>query len=181
VSVPKDERALVERLRHGDHAALDEILAAHEDVVFRAAARVLDSDGAADAAQEAFLRLWRDPSAFRGGSLRAWLCALARNAALNELRARGRRRVREERRPPRAVPQDPAVSADERGRLADVRAFVGSLPEQEESVIVLYAIEGLSQREVAQALGVSVSSVKQAVLRARAKLRERFGDSTQGT
>ena len=60
--------------------------------------------------------------------------------------------------------------------LAQVRAFIETLPEQERSALLLYAVEGLDQAEVAQALGTSPAAVKQAVLSARKKLREKFGE-----
>lgn len=152
-------------------------MAAHQDVVVRLARSIAGDDAAAhDAAQEAFIRLWRNPRAFSGGSLRAWLCAVARNLALNELRGGKRRALRHERREAGDAPTPPPMKAEDRERLAQVRAFIETLPEQERSALLLYAVEGLDQAEVAQALGTSPAAVKQAVLSARKKLREKFGE-----
>ena len=170
-----DEIQLVQRLREGDGSAMDAIAALHQNVVVRAARMVApDEPSALDVAQEAFVRLWRNPASFRGGSLRAWLCAVARNIALNEARANSRR-VRRHLlvvgAPVAAAPVDRSADAE---RLAEVREFIESLPDVERTAIHLYAVEGMSQDEVAEVLGTTRSTVKQAVLSARRKLRERF-------
>lgn len=168
---------LIQRLAQGEDGAFDAIVAAHQDVVVRLARTVTGDDAAAhDAAQEAFIRLWRNPGAFSGGSLRAWLCAVARNLALNELRGGKRRALRHERREASDAPTPPPMKAEDREKLAQVRAFIDTLPEQERSALLLYAVEGLEQTEVAQAMETTPAAIKQAVLSARKKLREKFGE-----
>ncbi|MCC6150120.1 MAG: RNA polymerase sigma factor [Planctomycetes bacterium] len=172
-----DDLHLTQRLAQGDDAAFEAIVAAHQDVIVRLARTITGDDSAAhDAAQEAFIRLWRNPRAFVGGSLRAWLCAVARNLALNELRGGKRRALRHDRREASDAPTPPPMKAEDREKLAQVRTFIETLPEQERSALLLYAVEGLDQTEVAQALGTSPAAVKQAVLSARKKLREQFGE-----
>jgi len=177
--VQPDDLKLVQRLALGDDAAFEAIVAAHKDVVVRLARVVTGDDSAAhDAAQETFIRLWRNPGAFAGGSMRAWLCAVARNLALNEMRSGRRRTQRHERKDASQSPTPPPRKAQDRERLAQVRAFIETLPEQERSALLLYAVEGLDQTEVAQALNTSAAAIKQAVLSARNKLRQRFGDDS---
>lgn len=172
-----DDTHLTQRLAQGDDAAFEQIVAAHQDVVVRLARTITGDDAAAhDAAQEAFIRLWRNPGAFTGGSLRAWLCAVARNLALNELRGGKRRALRHERRDTSGASTPPPMKAEDREKLAQVRAFIDTLPEQERSALLLYAVEGLEQSEVAQALETTPAAIKQAVLSARKKLREKFGE-----
>lgn len=174
-----DDLILVQRLSRGDDVAFEAIVAAHKDVVVRLARVVTGDDSAAhDAAQEAFVRLWRNPAAFAGGSLRAWLCAVARNLALNELRSGRRRNLRHERKGAGNSPTPPPMKAHDREQLTQVRAFIDTLPEQERSALLLYAVEGLDQTEVAQALNTSPAAIKQAVLSARKKLKDRFGEDS---
>ncbi|RIK63702.1 MAG: RNA polymerase subunit sigma-24 [Planctomycetota bacterium] len=174
----EDDLTLLQRLHGGDLGALDALVTAYQDIVVRFARIVtLDDSAAHDAAQEAFVRLWRNPRALAGGSLRAWLCAVARNVALNDLRSARRRARRQESRPEgRATP--PPQKASDREHLARVRAFIDTLPEQERAALLLYAVEGMDQSEVAQALGTTAAAVKQAVLSARRKLREKFAESS---
>lgn len=172
-----DDLELTTRLARGDQTALDAILHAHQDAVVRFARSVTrDENTALDAAQEAFIRLWRNPRSFTGGSLRAWLFTVARNVALNEFRGNRRRTARIERVIEPPTPPTAAQRASDAEQLAQVRDFINGFPEQERSAITLYAAEGLSQAEVAEVLGTSEGAVKQAILSARKKLRERFGD-----
>jgi RNA polymerase sigma-70 factor (ECF subfamily) len=170
-----DERALLARLRRGDDAALSALVRRYQDVVYRVACRVTDAEAAADAAQEAFVTLWERPRAFTGGSLRAWLCAVARNAALNARRSAGRRQAREKQRGREAAGEvSPQAHAEEREELARVRAFVEGLPDMEREAMLLFAVEGLGYKDVARVLETTPATAKQAVFRARSKLRERF-------
>ena len=170
---------LVTRLADGDDAALEAILDAYQDAVVRFARTVTrDANTAHDAAQEAFIRLWRNPKSFSGGSLRAWLFTVARNVALNEFRSTRRRTARIEKAAQPPQPPTAVARASDAERLKQVRDFIDTLPEQERSAITLFAAEGLTQQEVADVLGTSAGAVKQAVLSARSKLRERFGDSS---
>ncbi len=116
------------------------------------------------------------PGRVHGGLLRAWLCAVARNLALNELRGGKCRALRHDRRDAGDAPTPPPIKAEDRERLAQVRAFIDTLPDQERSALLLYAVEGLEQAEVAQALDTTPAAIKQAVLSARKKLREKFGE-----
>ena len=174
-----DDLELVTRLGRGDSAALEAIVRAHQDAVVRFARAVTrDENTALDAAQEAFIRLWRNPKSFTGGSLRAWLLTVARNVALNEFRAGRRRTARIERVEPPPQPPTAEQHSANAESLQQVREFIATLPEQERSAITLFAAEGLSQAEVAKVLGTSEGAVKQAILSARRKLRERFEESS---
>jgi RNA polymerase sigma-70 factor, ECF subfamily len=133
-----------------------------------------DENTALDAAQEAFIRLWRNPASFTGGALRAWLFTVARNVALNEFRSTRRRTARIERVATPVQPPTALQHSADAERLQQVRDFIATLPEQERSSITLFAAEGLSQAEISAVLGTSEGAVKQAILSARKKLRERF-------
>lgn len=173
LAVP-DDLELVRALTRGDGAALEALMAHHLDALVRITRMVSgDHASALDAAQEAFIRLWRNPEAFTGGSLRAWLVTVARNVALNEHRGNTRRSGRHDTARVR-VPSDPEIKAASNEQLEQVRAFLATLPEQERTAMVLFAVEGMTQSEVAAVLGTSEGAVKQAVLSARRKLRERF-------
>lgn len=167
---------LAARIRSGDLAALDAIVAAHQDALVRITRVVTGDDALAnDAVQEAFVRLWRNPGAFVGGSLRAWLITVARNIALNEMRAARRRTARHDKAALRP-PSDPAIKVAGADRLAEVRAFMDTLSETERTALVLFAVEGMAQSEIARLIGTSEGSVKQAILAARKKIRDKFGD-----
>lgn len=172
--MPADELELVRALGRGDAAALEALMATHLDALVRITRVVAGDDAAAhDAAQEAFIRLWRNPAAFAGGSLLAWLVTVARNVALNEHRGQKRRTGRHDTARLR-TPSNPELKAQSSDQLAQVRAFLDTLPEQERTALALFAFQGMAQSEIADVLGTSEGAVKQAILSARTKLRARF-------
>jgi RNA polymerase sigma-70 factor (ECF subfamily) len=175
--VPDPYAGMLERVRAGDPAALDELLGRAQDIARRYSLAVC---GAApdrdDAMQEALLKTFqhakriREPQAFR-----AWLYRTVKNACLV-----GRRRKAGEEwgtplesdsdePPDRAPAADAALeSAEARAR---VRAALGRLRPAYREAVFLRDLEGLSTREVARVLGISEANVKVRLHRAHAELR----------
>ncbi len=130
----------------------------------------LDTEAAADAAQEAMARAWRDWERVgaQGGDPGAW----TRTVALNLCRDRWRRtRVARDR-----APAAPAPRPDD---LPDVdlrRALAGLTTRQREAVVLRYWVD-LDLAGVATAMAVSVGSVKQHLARAHRHLAAELGDA----
>lgn len=155
------------------------------EVLFRAeyarvvsiAQRVLGSAGEAeDVAQEVFLSFHRrcDPTA---GFAAAWLHAAAAHAALNAVRARRRRELREQRyTTPVPQPPDPADAVARAETRRRVRSAMARLRRRHAAVLAL-RYGGLSYAEVADALGVRVSHVGTLLRRAESALRKEIGDA----
>jgi RNA polymerase sigma-70 factor (ECF subfamily) len=137
-------------------------------------------DAAADIAQESFLRLHRF-GLYRlpANEARYWIFRVARNLALNEI-DKNRTRVRLSDKAGEASqrscpsPEDELVRA-ERSRL--ISELLQDLPERQRAALLLREQEEMSYQEIARVLGVSESSVKSDIFRARRSLRERW-DST---
>jgi RNA polymerase sigma-70 factor, ECF subfamily len=171
------------RICADDADALDEILQLYWAPIVTYAARFLDGEDAAeDAAQHAFLELWRNRSEWQfTGSVLAYLHRVARNAALNERR---RTSIRQRlgavlRREPAARPARPDELA-ERGELqvaADLA--IAALPERRREVFILVRFQGLSYREAADVLGISTQTVANHLSAALAQLRTSLADFTQ--
>jgi RNA polymerase sigma-70 factor (ECF subfamily) len=138
-----------------------ELFENHHAALYRYLARLSgDADVAADAAQEAFVRLLeRPPSAT---SERAWLFKVGTNYVLENLRTAARRgRLLNGGGGERTMadpPRDPlaSVEADERRRI--VTAALARLPAKER-VAILMREEGFSHREIANAVGTTTGSV----------------------
>ena len=124
-----------------------------------------------DVMQEVFVALFQHLRQGRPRTnLRGWVFRTAHNLGL---RSRQRRRavsapVAEDLADARPNPEQALAS---RQRLARIEAVVRALPEREQWCLSLRA-EGLSYREIAQAIGVSLGAVSIAVTRAVARLRE---------
>lgn len=166
------DEALLERIRDGDQRAFAELVSVYFDAVYRVAWRTLGgSDGAEDVAQEAFLRLWRNPGQLRSGSaVRAWLMRVASNLAIDRHRRRGPIVASE---PPDVADDTPGADADlRRGQVAaEIDAAVAALPERQRMALVLCHFEGLGNKEIAEAMDLTVEAVESLLGRARRALR----------
>ena len=153
----------------------DALVRQHADLVYRVALRVTGStDDAADAAQDALVKVWKGIGAVDELRRRAWCARVARNAALDLLRRRSVRpapgRIEAVAEPASETPQpdDHAEAGDLRVELA--RA-VGTLDEPYRSILVLREVEGLAYQEIADALELPLNTLKVYLHRARARVR----------
>lgn len=143
--------------------------------LFRLAARILGSAGdAEDVVQEAMLRCFR--SVLRGqleleSVTEQFLVRVVTNLSLNWVRGRERARARDS--------SFELGNLDGRSEahvaLQELNQLIGQLPVTLRAALVLRELEGLSTREVADALGCSEASVAQRIARARSQLREKVG------
>ena len=143
-----------------------------------AGALVRDPSLADDVAQDAWVAALAGPGP-RGGSVRAWLAAVTRNAARGLARRDGRRRDRE-----------PAAARDEAlpptGALVERASIqrslvdhVLALPDPYRSALLLRFFEGLAPAEIAEREGVPAATVKTRLRRGLERLRERL-DAAHG-
>jgi RNA polymerase sigma-70 factor (ECF subfamily) len=176
--VKEGDAELVARARQGDEAAFEQLVLRHQRYVFNLAYRVLgDYAEAEDVTQEAFVRVWRGLSGFRGQArFTTWLYRIVHNLCLNRLP--GLRRELLQTEPLEEVLANPDPSPadlfDVRERLAFLHAQLDRLPEKYRLVLTLRYLQHLSYAEVAAALDVPMGTVKTHIHRARRLLRERL-------
>jgi RNA polymerase sigma-70 factor, ECF subfamily len=120
---------------------------------------------------ERALRAWRrfDP---RRATARTWLCALARNAALDWFRAEQRRRRREER----AAERERSVEAPELGLSPALEEALGGLSAADREVIALRIVLDLDANTAARLIGISATACTTRLNRALQRLEERLND-----
>jgi RNA polymerase sigma factor (sigma-70 family) len=154
--------------------AFDRLYRSSRDDVYGYVAGLLrDPTAAEEVTAAAFERAYRKRSRFdpRRGEPRAWLFGIARNAALDELRRRGRQaELAAEPADLESCGTDESAQHSER-RLA-VSAALERLHPRERELIALKFFAGLSNAEIAQVLGVSESNAGTKLHRAMTKLRE---------
>ena len=131
-----------------------------------------DQDLAADAAQEAFLRLaQRPPRSF--DNLKAWLYTVATNYAFDTLKVARRRSAilaaSPQRAPAGEIGPAPDTSLERQERIRTVRAALDQLRHKERTTLLMRA-EGFSYREIGTALEMSSNSVGVVAARALRKL-----------
>lgn len=144
----------------------------HYDVLFRYLVRLTgDPDTAADAAQEAFVRLVE--KAPEETQVRAWLFRVATNVVRDELRVRRRRiellRGSPDRAPLGDSPHGPERALDVEETKVFVRAALETLNERDRTVLLMRE-EGFSHQEIAEAVGTTTKSVGSMISRALQKL-----------
>lgn len=176
--------ALVARLAGGDEEALGELYDRYGRPVYSLALRILrDGPLAEEVTQEVFVRLWRAASSFdpSKGKVQTWLLRITHNLALNEIRRQKSRPVpaanfdwdvEGAQLPDTAVGGDPAAMAWLRERAELVRRALAQLPEAQRRAIELAFFGGLSQSEVAAALGEPLGTVKSRIRVGMQRLHE---------
>jgi RNA polymerase sigma factor (sigma-70 family) len=169
-----DDLLVMSRMRAGDDTALGDVMDRYGPLVLGVARSVTRSDALAEeVVQEVFTTLWIRPDGFDAdrGTLRAYLGAMAHRRAVDSVRRSERQRRREERADALSAP----VSADEFDVAVTseaIRHAIGRLPEEQRLAVELAYWRGLTQQEVATALGIPVGTAKSRLRLASAKLRE---------
>jgi RNA polymerase sigma-70 factor, ECF subfamily len=137
-----------------------------------------DRSAAEDVTAQAFERAYRKRGSYRArrGTMEAWLFGIARNAALDELRRRGRRAGLEGE-----PADDSAPTVEDHAELALrrelVRAAMTALDGHERDLLSLKFSGGLSNAEIARVLGVSETNAGTRLHRALTKLRKACDDA----
>jgi RNA polymerase sigma-70 factor (ECF subfamily) len=167
------DAGLLKAAAAGSHAAFAEIASRHYQPVYRLAWRM--TNGAADAedmAQEAFVKLWKNPSQVReAGALKGWLMRVAANAVID--RGRKPKSSALDDAPEVADPQarpDAPLDRAQAARLVDAR--IAELPERQRLALSLVYFEGLNNIEAAAVLEVSVDALESLLARARRGLKD---------
>jgi RNA polymerase sigma-70 factor, ECF subfamily len=165
------DAALVREALGGAREPVAELVRRHWNTAVFLAARVLGStELARDAAQEAAVAVLTDLSQLRSPeSFGPWFCGIALNVS-----RRWRRQLRAEiLYSPAESPSDlpgPADAAELAELNARVRTAVATLADGQRQAVWLFYLQGLSHREVAAELGISVGAVKSRLHQARAAL-----------
>jgi RNA polymerase sigma-70 factor (ECF subfamily) len=187
------DRQLLEALRWREPTAGERLIATYGNRAYRLAIRITgNAPDAEEAVQDAFWSVIRKIDTFRGdSSLGSWIYRIVANAAYQKVRGQAHRRADislDEVRPRfyaggrraevigdwSAWIDDPAARTELRAALD---AAIEDLAPAYGIAIVLREVEGLSMREVAEALNISVGTAKSRAHRGRVFLRKRLAMS----
>jgi RNA polymerase sigma-70 factor, ECF subfamily len=169
-----EETGLLARAKGGDLCAFEEIVRRYQGRVYAVALRIVRRHAEADdIVQESFLRAHRALASFElGRPFGPWICRIAANLAVNEVRSP---EAREEGLPEgqgeRPAPQaDPLQGVLEQEAREVLQEALQGLPAEQRAVLVLRAVEEMSYKEIAEALGLSMGTVMSRLFRARERL-----------
>jgi RNA polymerase sigma factor (sigma-70 family) len=168
-----DDAGLVKAARAGDRAAFATLVERHRPLLLASCRRMAGAgDVAEEAAQEAVLQgllgldRLREPARFG-----AWLVGIGLNVCRHLLRSRPAPPWQ-----PEAASPDPQDLAEAAELVARVREAVAALPAGQRRAVTLYYLAGLSQHEVAAALGIQAGAVRGRLHKARRALRRRLAE-----
>jgi RNA polymerase sigma-70 factor (ECF subfamily) len=181
-----DDVILVRRAKAGDEAAFAELIDRHQSRVYHHALRLMgNTQDAEEVLQDTFLQVYRNLARFEERSrFSTWIYRIATNEALMRLRKASRKREvfledvagpdewwGDEIRDFASSPLDDVMDQELREHLQQV---LTELPEDYRVVFTMRDIDGLSNAEVAEVLGLSVPAVKSRLHRSRLHLRDRL-------
>ena len=191
---PTQDDQFLERLRRGDAAAYERLVADHSGDVYALLFRLTnDSEEARDLTQETFLRAFQSIDRFRGdASLKTWIYRIGINQARNRWRWWRRRKrdvtvsldaTDDQNETPLAasLPSDSAPNPEQetlaRERERQLRDALIGLKSAFREAVVLRDVEGFSYEEIAELLQISIGTVKSRIARGRMELRRQLEGS----
>lgn len=185
--IEASDAELIGRVAQGEARALEVLYDRYSGVVFSFALRIVaDRQLAEEILQEAFFRAWQQGGNFSPGrgTFITWLLSITHNLSIDEIRRRKRRPQKADSEEPEqvlaAVP-DTGAGANVEGEvwLGALRDTIGQalaqLPAAQRQAIEMAYFQGLTQREIAEALGEPLGTIKTRMRLGLQKLREGLG------
>ena len=172
---------LVQKTARGDEKAFEQLMAKYEKAVFNTIYRYIgNTEDVEDLAQEIFIKIWKNAKKFKGRSkFSTWLYRIAVNHCLDYRKKNRQRAVSLDQMTDKdIIPEALQVSADrdQETRVAIVRKALSELPDRQRIALVLAQYEGLSYKEIAETMKVTVSSVESLIFRARKALKAKLSE-----
>ena len=168
------------RVARGDRDAFGMLVREHQVPLQAFAQRMLgDAAQAEDVVQETLLRLWSRAGSYRPEKARltTWLHNIANNLCIDRFRAAARTSFMEA---PEDVQDDgsgdPEAGEAARQQGSRIRRALAALPERQRSALLLCHYQGLSNRDAALVLGVSVDALESLLARGRRALRQQLDE-----
>jgi RNA polymerase sigma factor (sigma-70 family) len=173
--IARSDAALLRRFRAGDEAAFAALHARYAESIRSYAAYMLrgSAHDPEDAAQDVFLRAYqalrRDD---RDIDVRPWLFRVAHNRCIDVLRRPLTDDLDAEETAAGGATADPASAIEQREAMRALLKDIGGLTDGQRSALLLRELGGLSHEAVAEALGISTTSSRMLVHRARVALTD---------
>lgn len=177
-------RSLLPLVAAGNATAFEDLYDLYSPTVYGILLRISgDAEEASDLLQETFVHAWQKAARYDSarGSEIAWLITIARTRAIDRIRSRGTRRIREDEAAREISTTGASVENVGTADAAELRetremvvAALAELPPEQRQVIELAYFEGKSHSEIAEHLGQPLGSVKTRIQLGMKKLRTRL-------
>jgi RNA polymerase sigma factor (sigma-70 family) len=164
---------LILRCRAGDREAHYELYRLYARAMFNVSYRITGSEeDAEDALQEAFISAFKNLQSYRGdASFGAWLKRIVVNKAINILKKRKFELLPDDEQWD-VADEEPSEEYKEELSIEKVKLAIEQLPDGYRTVLSLYLLEGYDHQEIAEIMGITESTSKSQLNRAKNKLRE---------
>ncbi|MEZ4658179.1 MAG: sigma-70 family RNA polymerase sigma factor [Caldilineaceae bacterium] len=186
IAAALDINYTIQAARSGDEWAFGFLIEYYRSAAERVAQHILRTEeAAADAVQEAFIKVHRAIPRFQDGNFRSWLLRIVTNTCYDHLRRQKRRaavsldELLEQAGADTALPQivdteDPEMVAVNREGMTLLLQAVEQLPHWHRDVVLLIDIHGYDYAEAAEMLNIPLGTIKSRLSRARASLRNQL-------
>ena len=186
--VDRNDHELMHLAKNGDVAAFEVLVERHQGLVYGLCYSMLRSrEDAEEAAQDTFLKLFRSRHLFdETRPLEPWLLRIAGNTSRDTLRRRSGSMVRVLRESDgdpllQLIEDSRSAAMDEKAATRHaVRHAISQMKERFRQPLVLRYLNGLTNQQIAEALGISVSNVKVRLARAKDVLQSRLAEVHDG-
>jgi RNA polymerase sigma-70 factor (ECF subfamily) len=189
-ALSREDTVLIRAVQTGDMAAFDELVLKHKDRLFNLVYWFLgDYQDANDCAQETFIKAFKSINKFRFESaFSTWLYRIAVNTCKNRIKSSAYRwkkktvsleisNVPENGNPCSEIVNGsptPAMSLEKKERMMWIQKAINSLPEEQNQVVVLRDIQGLSYQDISDITGLNLGTVKSRLARGRLELKNKL-------
>lgn len=180
-----DEMTWIFQAQHGDEEAFTHLVETYQKPVYNLCYRMLgDPDGAEDAAQETFLKVYQNLNRYdRDRSFATWLLSIAAHYCIDRLRRRkfvsfsiDEKEEGQTELPDHAAP-DPEEETTRKQEREHLQLLLQSLNPTDRAAVILRYWYDASEAEIAQTLKISIPAVKSRLHRARLELAEKWKES----
>lgn len=187
-----NDEDLVKNAKGGDQLAFEQLVSKYERLVYSICYRMFNNnEDALDFTQETFIKVYKNmEKAICKGSFKSWICTVATNTCLDELRKRSKKKtfsldaeyengdgsVKFELADTAPTPIDELLRNEDAKLLKDA---INKLSDEYKTMIILRDIEELTYDEIATSLDMSLGTVKSRISRSRNKLQKIYLDLVQ--
>ena len=186
----REDTVLIRAVQAGDMAAFDELVLKHKDRLFNLVYWFLgDYQDANDCAQETFIKVFKSIKKFRFESaFSTWLYRIAINTCKNKIKSSAYRWKKKtvsletsngskNGNPCSEIVNGsptPVMALEKKEKMMRIQKAINSLPEEQNQVVVLRDIQGLSYQDISDITGLNLGTVKSRLARGRLELKNQL-------
>ena len=174
--VKYSEEELVVALKRNERTAFEFLYDHYSGALFNIISKTLrDEEKAADVMQESFLKIWKNIASYNPekGRLFTWIMNIARNGAIDAVRAEGRKPAMDDI-DDRAVRNERDVSEDSLTTSSEMKAIIDMLRPERKILIDMAYFQGYTHEEISEELKIPLGTVKSRIRTAIQELKQHF-------